>query len=80
MTIEDFIHGCASITAQAASEVVQSVFNSTHGPLRPVALAALRVSVEASVAAMDPDEQKVYADALEHLQCTVVKKAKEATP
>lgn len=79
MTIEEFLRGCADITVQAAAEVVQSVFNSTPGPLRPYALAALRISVDSAVATMSDCGQAKYADALEHLQCTAVKREKGAS-
>ena len=73
MTIEEFLRGRADITVQAAAEVVQSVFNSTPDPFRPVALAALRLSVESAVATMDADDQKIYTDTLENLTCTTRK-------
>lgn len=76
MTIDEFIRGCADITVQASAEVVQIVFNSTPGPLRPYALAALRISVDSAVATMSEPGQKEYADALEHLKCTVIKREK----
>ena len=76
MTIDDLFHGMMRTTAQAASEVVANVFNVTPGPFRPVALAALRISVDVSVATMDEDAQAAYAAALECLTCTAVKKPK----
>ena len=74
--LADFILHSANVIAQAASNVVADVFNSTPAPFRPVALAALRISVDASVATMNEDAREAYADALEHLQCTTTKKEK----
>ena len=79
MTTDEFIQECADITVQAAAEVVQNVFNSTPGLLRPYALAALRLAVESAIATMSEQGQTKYTDALEHLQCTVVKREKGAT-
>lgn len=73
MTIEEMLNGCADIIVQAAAEVVSNVFNSTPGPFRPVALAALRLSVESAVATMDAADQKMYTDTLENLTCTTRK-------
>ena len=74
---DDFLRHAANTVVQAASNVVANVFNSTPAPFRPVALAALRISVEASVATMSETDREIYASALEHLQCTTIKKAKE---
>jgi hypothetical protein len=71
--LEDFLLHAANTVVQAASDVVANVFNSTPAPFRPVALAALRISVEAAVATMDADDRDVYAYALEHLDCTTTK-------
>ena len=68
-----FLKRSADIIVQAASNVVADVFNSTPGPFRPVALAALRISVEAAVATMSETDREIYADALEHLSCTTTK-------
>lgn len=74
--LDDFILHSANVIVQAASNVVENVFNSTPAPFRPVALAALRISVDASVATMNENDRRAYTDALEHLQCTTIKKAK----
>ena len=74
--LDDFILHSANVIVQAASNVVANVFNSTPTPFRPVALAALRISVDASVAIMSENDRRAYTDALEHLQCTTIKKAK----
>lgn len=70
---DDFLLHAANTVVQAASDVVANVFNSTPAPFRPVALAALRISVDASVATMSETDRDVYADTLEHLQCTTTK-------
>jgi len=70
---DDFILHAANVVTRAASNVVANVFNSTPGPFRPVALAALRISVEAAVATMSETDREIYADALEHLSCTTTK-------
>jgi len=70
---DDFLLRASNTIVQAASNVVANVFNSTPAPFRPVALAALRISVEAAVATMDADDRDVYAYALEHLNCTTTK-------
>lgn len=74
--LDDLILHSANVVSNAAASVVANVFNSTPAPFRPVALAALRISVDASVATMSEDDRRAYADALEHLQCTTIKKAK----
>lgn len=74
MTTEDMLHEMGKITAQAASDVVANVFNSTPGAFRPVALASMRASVESAVATMTDDDQRAYASALEHMLVTTIKK------
>jgi len=70
---DDFLLHASNTIVQAASNVVANVFSSTPAPFRPVALAALRISVEAAVATMSETDREIYACALEHLQCTTTK-------
>ena len=70
---DDFLLRASNTVVQAASNVVANVFNSTPAPFRPVALAALRISVEAAVATMDADDREIYAYVLEYLSCTTTK-------
>ena len=58
--LDDFILHSANVIVQAASNVVENVFNSTPAPFRPVALAALRISVDASVATMNENDRRAY--------------------
>lgn len=58
---------------QAASKVVADVFNCTPGSFRPVAMAALRLSVESAVATMSESDRAIYVQAMGHLEMTAVK-------
>ena len=77
--LDDFLLRASNTIVQAASDNVAYVFNSTPAPFRSVALAALRISVEAAVATMSETDREIYAYALEHLQCTTTKIQKGGT-
>lgn len=62
-----------NILCGAASKVVANVFNATPPIFRPVAMAALRLSVESAVATMSESDRAIYAQAMGHLEMTAVK-------
>ena len=62
-----------NIMCRAAGEVVADVFNCTPGAFRPVAMAALRLSVESAVATMSESDRAIYAQAMGHMEMTAVK-------
>lgn len=63
-----------NILCQAASEVVANVFNCTQPAFRPVAMAALRLSVESAVATMSESDRAIYVQALGHMDMVAIKK------
>lgn len=59
---------------QAASKVVADVFNCTPGSFRPVAMAALRLSVESAVATMSESDRAIYVQAMGSMELVTIKK------
>lgn len=76
MDDKSYILHRANVVTQAASDVVVTVFNSTPSLFRPVALAALRASVESVVATMDDESRECYAKTLELITFTTAKISK----
>ncbi len=62
-----------NILCRAAGEVVANVFNATPPAFRPVAVAALRLSVESAVAAMSESDRAIYAQAMGHMETAAIK-------
>lgn len=62
-----------NIMCGAIGEVVANVFNSTPVALRPVALAALHLSVCSAVATMSESDRAVYSLALGSMDVAAVK-------
>lgn len=60
----------------AVGRSVAEIFNVTPPPLRPVAMAALRASTEAAVAAMDPVSRALYNATLSRLETVAIKTPK----
>lgn len=69
---DQFSHD-ADIVVKAVAETVAMIFNTTPLPFRPLALAALRSSTEASVATMPEEFQSLYHMALDNMVTTAVK-------
>ena len=67
-----------NIMCRAAGEAVANVFNSTPVALRPVAMAALRLSVESAVATMSESDRAIYTLALGHMDVAAIKKERRA--
>lgn len=63
-----------NVLCGAASEVISNVFNCTPIALRPVAMAALRLSVESAVATMSESDRAIYTLALGHMDVVAIKK------
>ena len=63
-----------NILCAAASEVISNVFNCTPGAFRPVAMAALRLSMESAVATMSESDRATYTLALGHMDVVAIKK------
>lgn len=63
-----------NILCQAASEVVANVFNCTQPAFRPVAMAALRLSVESAVATMSESDRALYVQAMGSIELVAIKK------
>lgn len=63
-----------NILCGAASKVVMDVFNATPPVFRPVALAALRLSVESCLAAMSESDRAIYVQALGSMELVTIKK------
>lgn len=59
---------------QAASKVVSDVFNCTPNSFRPVAMAALRLSVESAVATMSESDRAIYVQAMGSMELVAIKK------
>ena len=59
---------------RAASKVVADVFNCTPGAFRPVAMAALRLSVESAVATMSESDRALYVQAMGSMELVTIKK------
>ena len=73
MDINELLKISSDMIVQTASDAVATVFNATPVPFRPVALAALRISVESAVATMSEVDRAFYTDTLENLTCTARK-------
>ena len=71
---EDVLVKKLNILCQAASQVVADVFNATPISFRPVAMAALRLSVESAVATMSESDRAIYAQAMGHMELVAIKK------
>lgn len=72
MTDDSVKHKLDTVCA-AAGKVVANVFNVTPPSFRPVAMAALRLSVESAVATMSESDRALYVQAIGHMEIAAVK-------
>lgn len=70
---DDSVKHKLDFVCAAASKVVADMFNATTPAFRPVALAAIRLSVESAVATMSESDRALYVQAIGHMQMTAVK-------
>lgn len=71
--MDDQFERAADIVTHSVSKAVAEIFNTTPGPFRPLALAALRSSTEAALATMPEELQSLYYKALDNMITTAVK-------
>ena len=57
----------------AVGKTVASIFNATPSFMRPVAMAALRSSVDSAAACFDETDRAAYEAVLNNLECVTLK-------
>lgn len=70
---ENALRQLADTVTNAVGKTVASIFNATPSFMRPVAMAALRSSVDSAVACFDETDRAAYEAVLANLECITVK-------